>query len=102
MDPILGHLRVKNGTQLITGVQDSFGPCFRALPRPAEVGEIHFRYVEHSLYPDRATKENGTSLENFKILRAVHVNTVRAALRKIGQGSKRLHPGRYWYEVHGD
>src|SRR5688572_26697765 len=98
-----GEVLLSHGTQLVTAVHDNFGLTLRGLNTMHGSGEILTRKLNHrGLSGDTGPIDgDDTSTCNFRILRPVHVNTVKALQRKIGD-SRQLCAGLRWYEVHGD
>ena len=73
------------------------GKAYRCLRQYVREGDVITKKLLADNGSGRATQEGDVAVTNFRVLRKVHTNTIRALLRRNGRFGKLL-PGR-WYEV---
>lgn len=85
-----------------TAVYDSLGKVYKRFGQLCCVGDVHSIGIIHK-QPERGQAGEGESKQHYRILAAVHANTVYAMLRKANapDNMRRLQKG-HWYEVISD
>ena len=84
----------------ISGIQDHFGKCYRGLYGEFQAGDIHKFEMHHN--SKIGTSADDLSTPHVRILARVHVNTVRALVRRSKHPASSLIPRANWYEVISD
>lgn len=85
----------------VVAVQDCFGPQYHAFRRTQTVGTIVDLKIHEAARKWKMT-EGEKYIHPVMIIARVHVNTIRAVLRRSGRNGLAIVPGGLWYEVHGE